>query len=201
MIRRILLAACGAAVIVVSSGAAGPAFVDITAKAGIRFQHFSGATGKKLMPESFGSGAVFFDADGDGWQDILLVNGSRIPGEPGKITYSSLYRNRGDGTFVDITKGSGLDVETGSTRDIRERAVAIVAIQAQGRALLRVPGPVHAIDEQDVLPAVAVVVEEGAAGTKGLGQQRAPIGAVVVAERQSGRSRDVDELKPRAGRR
>ena len=111
MIRRILLTAAGVAVIVASGVAAGPAFVDITAKAGIRFQHYTGANGKKFMPETFGSGAVFFDADADGWQDILLVNSSRIPGEPGNVTYSALYRNRGDGTFQDITKGSGLDVE------------------------------------------------------------------------------------------
>ena len=111
MIRRILIAAVLIAAMFVSTRAAGPTFVDITAKAGIRFQHYSGAAGKKLMPETFGSGATFFDADGDGWQDILLVNSTRIPGEPGKVTYSSLYRNRGDGTFQDITKGSGLDVE------------------------------------------------------------------------------------------
>ena len=48
-------------------------------------------------------------------------------------------------------------------------------------------GPVHAVDEQDVLPAVVVVVEERAAGAERLGQQLAAVGAVVVTERQPGR--------------
>lgn len=110
--KRILLGLAGAALVVAAGRAAGPVtFVDVTARAGIKFQHYSGASGKKYMPETFGSGAVFFDADGDGWQDIFLVNSSRIPGEPGRVTLSSLYRNRGDGTFLDITQGSGLDVE------------------------------------------------------------------------------------------
>jgi hypothetical protein len=50
-------------------------FVDITKQAGIRFIHHSGATGKKLLPEAMGSGCAFIDLDGDGWADILLVNG------------------------------------------------------------------------------------------------------------------------------
>ena len=50
------------------------AFTDVTAQAGIKFVHNAGKTGKKYLPETLGSGAAFFDADGDGWIDILLVN-------------------------------------------------------------------------------------------------------------------------------
>ena len=82
-----------------------------------------------------------------------------------------------------------LDVEAGGARDVGERAVAVVAIEAQRRALPLVPGPVHAVDEQDVLPAVGVVVEERAAGAERLGQQLAAVGAAVVAELQAGRPR------------
>ena len=53
--------------------------------------------------------------------------------------------------------------------------------------------PVHAVDEQDVLPAVGVVVEERAAGAQRLGQQLAAVRAAVVAELESGRGRDVGE--------
>ena len=49
-------------------------FTDVTAQAGIHFTHNSGRTGKKYLPETLGSGCAFFDADGDGWPDILLIN-------------------------------------------------------------------------------------------------------------------------------
>ena len=58
-------------------------------------------------------------------------------------------------------------------------------------------GPVHAVDEQDVLPAVGVVVEERAAGAHRLGQELAAVGAVAVPELQAGTRRDVDEAHTR----
>ena len=42
-------------------------FTDVTAEAGIRFKHNSGAFGKKYLPETIGSGAAFLDYDNDGW--------------------------------------------------------------------------------------------------------------------------------------
>ena len=60
------------------------------------------------MPETLGPGCAFFDADGDGWLDILIVNG-RDWTEHGRHTTAALYRNKHDGTFEDITNGSGLD--------------------------------------------------------------------------------------------
>ena len=66
----VLLAGLGAA------GAEGEdAFIDGTAASGIDFRHVSGAFGGKWMPESLGAGVALFDADGDGWTDILLVQG------------------------------------------------------------------------------------------------------------------------------
>ena len=88
-----------------------PAFTDVTARAGIRFVHNSGAFGKKYLPETIGSGVVVFDYDGDGWQDLLFVNGANWPGRPAAKTTMALYRNNRDGTFADVTRGSGLDVE------------------------------------------------------------------------------------------
>lgn len=91
-------------------GAAGPTFIDITAQAGVRFTHVNGAFGKKYLPETLGSGVVVFDADGDGRQDLLFVNGTPWPGRPGAASLPAFYRNTG-GAFVDATRGSGLDVE------------------------------------------------------------------------------------------
>src|SRR4029077_7368920 len=54
-------------------------FTDVTTQAGIQFQHNSGAYGGKLLPEPLGSGCAFLDYDGDGWQDVLLVNGMDWP--------------------------------------------------------------------------------------------------------------------------
>ena len=85
-------------------------FTDVTAAAGIKFEHNSGRAGKKWLPETMGAGAAFFDADGDGWPDILLVN-SKTWEPHAKLSLCALYRNNHNGTFTDITRGSGLDVE------------------------------------------------------------------------------------------
>jgi len=81
-------------------------FTDITAEAGISFTHETGAVGDKWLPETMGSGCALFDYDGDDYLDILLVNGTPWS-EPAETT-SKLYRNRGDGTFEDVTAETGL---------------------------------------------------------------------------------------------
>jgi hypothetical protein len=84
---------------------------NVTAGAGIQFQHNSGAYGGKLLPETLGSGCAFLDYDRDGWQDILLVNGMDWPGHSKQRSTLKLYRNNHNGTFSDVTKAAGLDVE------------------------------------------------------------------------------------------
>ncbi|HXG33916.1 MAG TPA: CRTAC1 family protein [Bryobacteraceae bacterium] len=85
-------------------------FTDVTASAGVKFVHNSGRAGKKWLPETLGSGCAFFDADGDGWLDIFLVN-SRDWTPRGRRSLPALYRNNRNGTFTNVTAGSGLDVE------------------------------------------------------------------------------------------
>lgn len=85
--------------------------VDVTQAAGIQFQHNSGAYGGKLLPETLGSGCAFLDYDGDGWQDILLVNSMDWAGHKRERSTLRLYRNNRDGTFTDVTRKAGLDVE------------------------------------------------------------------------------------------
>jgi enediyne biosynthesis protein E4 len=86
-------------------------FTNVTAAAGIHFQHNSGAYGGKLLPETLGSGCAFLDYDRDGWQDILLVNGMDWPGHQKQRSTMKLYRNNRNGTFSDVTKAAGLDIE------------------------------------------------------------------------------------------
>ncbi len=87
-------------------------WTDVTQSAGILFKHENGASGDKLLPETMGGGCAFFDYDGDGDQDILLVNSKRWPWdpEPEQPATMGLFRNDGTGRFTDITDGSGLDV-------------------------------------------------------------------------------------------
>lgn len=85
-------------------------FTDITQAAGIRFRHNSGRAGKKYLPETMGSGVAFIDYDNDGWPDIILVN-SKDWTPRGRRSLSALYHNNHNGTFTDVTSGSGLDVE------------------------------------------------------------------------------------------
>ncbi len=89
----------------------GFSFADVTTPAGIQFQHNTGAFGGKFLPETLGSGCAFLDYDNDGWQDILLVNGMDWPGHKRQKSTLRLYRNNRNGSFTDVTRASGLDIE------------------------------------------------------------------------------------------
>jgi hypothetical protein len=119
--RDFLANACGAGFAVLASpfdGFASPVgsapgfrLVDVTSQSGIHFQHNSGAYGGKLLPETLGSGCAFLDYDADGWQDVLLVNAMDWPGHKRQRSTLRLYRNNRNGTFADVTKSAGLDIE------------------------------------------------------------------------------------------
>jgi len=94
-----------------STASPGFRLVDVTSAAGIQFRHNSGAYGGKLLPETLGSGCAFLDYDADGWQDILLINGMDWPQHKRQRSTLRLYRNNRDGTFTDVTRRAGLDVE------------------------------------------------------------------------------------------
>jgi hypothetical protein len=85
-------------------------FVEFTDEAGIKFVHYNGARGEKLLPETMGAGAAFLDYDKDGDQDLFLVNSSDWqPDGKNPAPTQALYRNDGKGHFVDVTKEAGLD--------------------------------------------------------------------------------------------
>lgn len=86
-----------------------PQFVDVTREAGIEFHHTNGASPDKHLVETMGSGAVFFDYDADGWIDLFLVDsGSLADSAVARRAQHRLYRNRGNGTFEDVTGRSGI---------------------------------------------------------------------------------------------
>ncbi|RKU20380.1 CRTAC1 family protein [Candidatus Poribacteria bacterium] len=83
-------------------------FTDVTDAAGIEFQHFTGATGKRYMPETMGAGCAFLDYDADGNLDILLANGTNLTRVDPTHT-PRLYRNIGNGKFIDVTEAAALN--------------------------------------------------------------------------------------------
>jgi len=90
-------------------------FTDVAKAAGIDFTHTTGATGESLLPETMGGGVGFLDVDGDGDQDMVLIDGCRWQGEPFASAPEPghdsvrLWTNDGRGQFRDATTGSGLE--------------------------------------------------------------------------------------------
>lgn len=62
--------------------------------------------------EVMGGGIAAGDYDGDGWDDVFITS---LPAfaDSGRASSSSLFRNRGDGHFEDVTAQVGLDSITG----------------------------------------------------------------------------------------
>ena len=87
-------------------------FVDVAKAAGLIDPQICGNEDtKRDIHEIPGTGVAFLDFDNDGLLDILLVNGSRLntpAGAPQPANH--LYRNQGQGRFLDVTHAAGLDV-------------------------------------------------------------------------------------------
>src|SRR5882724_6629973 len=88
----------------------GVRFVNVAREAGLHAKTIYGAEHKnKYLLETTGCGVAFIDFDNDGWQDVFLVNGTRLGDLPkGQTPTNHLYRNNGDGTFRDVTEKAGL---------------------------------------------------------------------------------------------
>jgi hypothetical protein len=87
-------------------------FVDVAADAGMTRRVHAGRPGKDHLLDSAGTGVAWIDYDRDGHLDAYIVNGWRLDGsavvERGK---NALYRNRGDGTFQDVTDRAAVSGE------------------------------------------------------------------------------------------
>ena len=82
-------------------------FEERGSSSGVEFAWRSGHDEKAYFPEIMGGGAALFDMDRDGDLDLYLVQGGGVLLERDAQPTNVLYRNRGDGTFEDITDGSG----------------------------------------------------------------------------------------------
>ena len=88
----------------------GFSFTNVARQAGLDARTVYGGQGtNKYLIETTGTGAAAIDYDADGWVDIFLVNGTTLDGFPtGQEPSNHLYRNKGNGTFEDVTARAGL---------------------------------------------------------------------------------------------
>ena len=84
-------------------------FTTLGPESGVDFKHENGSLGRKLMPETVGSGLAFFDYDNDNDTDLLIINSSGWSWDKNaKVAFSALYNNDGKGHFTNVTKDAGL---------------------------------------------------------------------------------------------
>jgi hypothetical protein len=101
----------------------GARFREAAGESGLRFQHFTGATGQYYLPEIMGSGVALLDYDGDGDVDVFLVQGTILePGKtagdarfpppassrPGNRLFRNMLKETGKLQFQDVTEQAGL---------------------------------------------------------------------------------------------
>jgi hypothetical protein len=85
-----------------------PVFTDVTEQSGIDFMHVYGEGHLQTILQTTGAGVCFFDYDGDGFEDLYLVNGYALDAADDERSTNALYRNGGDGTFADLTAVAGV---------------------------------------------------------------------------------------------
>jgi hypothetical protein len=86
---------------------ADPHFVEVAAQAGLTTVLYCGGADKDHILESVGTGCALVDYDRDGHLDVFLVNAWALDEQPSRVRVkgqNALYRNRGDGTFEDVTQ-------------------------------------------------------------------------------------------------
>ncbi len=92
-----------------STAGAGPRFEDEAARRGLAFAYDPGPPGDLFIGNTMGGGVGLLDFDDDGWLDVYFVNGCRLPVDRGRPPAPNrLFRNRGDGTFDDVTARAGV---------------------------------------------------------------------------------------------
>ena len=107
---KVLLASLVLAVLRTGADEDLPRYVDVAVAVGIGAPNIFGTPPHRFLHETTGSGAAFFDYDGDGNLDLYVVNGrTREQGESDAAGPTDrLYRNLGDGRFLDVTELAGV---------------------------------------------------------------------------------------------
>ena len=108
-------------------------------------------------------------------------------------------KNIGEAIVVVVAGGDAhsvqLEIQPGFLGHVGECAVAIVPVKLQRRTLALMSRPIHAVHEQNVLPAVRVVVEEGASRAESFRKQFSAVSPAVVAKMDPRRVGNVGEPK------
>jgi hypothetical protein len=87
-----------------------PHFTDVAPRSHFSYITKNGLSPRKYFPQPICGGLAIFDFDNDGRMDIYFTNGAKMP-EGKKVDpsfFHCLLRNKGDGTFEDVTKKAGL---------------------------------------------------------------------------------------------
>src|SRR5579872_3234547 len=113
-------------------------------------------------------------------------------------------QNVGKAVVVVIPNGNAhaieFHIESSARRHIGESAVPVVVVEAKRGAILFMAGPIGAVDQEDVLPTIAIVIQKSAAGPKGFRQILAAEGSAVVLKLNSSRAGHIGETETRGGR-
>lgn len=91
-----------------------PWFTNIARRSNFSYITNNGFTGRKYFPQPMCGGIAAIDFDNDGLMDLFFTNGSKLPElkKTDASYYNCLLKNRGDGTFEDVTAKAGLSGET-----------------------------------------------------------------------------------------
>jgi tetratricopeptide (TPR) repeat protein len=86
-----------------------PRFTDDAQKAGLNFTYDNGRSPLRQLPETTAGGVALLDYDGDALLDVYVLQGGVFPPDPARPnTGDRLFKNQGDGRFVDVSERSGI---------------------------------------------------------------------------------------------